>query len=236
MELFIQSYNPELWMLIITGPKEVKSNPEKWTADDIQNVKLNAQAMNLMYCALGKEEFTRVSTCKSAKEIWNKLVVTHEGTDLVKTTRINLLKQEFEMFKMNQGESIREMSDRFQSIINQLEGLGKSYENDDIIRKLLWSLPSKWLPKVTAIQETKKMSEIKLDELLGSLLTHEEILNRDEIPVDLVAKKEIAFKTNLENGKEILKSCDNDELALLSNKISRMIRLRNKNTNEKKDS
>ncbi|CAN0886445.1 hypothetical protein LINGRAHAP2_LOCUS15365, partial [Linum grandiflorum] len=36
MELFIMTYNPALWVIVKDGPKEVKTNYDKWTDDDIK--------------------------------------------------------------------------------------------------------------------------------------------------------------------------------------------------------
>lgn len=44
--------------------------------------------------------------CESTKEIWDVLEVTHESTNEVKRVRNNNLIQEYEMFKMKNGESI----------------------------------------------------------------------------------------------------------------------------------
>jgi len=46
------------------------------------------------------DEFFRVSQCKSAKEMWEVLEVTHEGTNDVKRARKLALIQEYELFKM----------------------------------------------------------------------------------------------------------------------------------------
>ena len=43
----------------------------------------NAKVMNILYCALDPNEFNCASTCESVKEIWDKLEVTHEGTNYV---------------------------------------------------------------------------------------------------------------------------------------------------------
>ena len=42
---------------------------------------LNAKDMHTLICALGASEYTRVSLCENAKKIWEKLQVTHEGTN-----------------------------------------------------------------------------------------------------------------------------------------------------------
>jgi len=65
--------------------KEIKlSDIEKiksWTVDERRNMEINAKAMNTLICDLCLEEFDRISTCKTTKEIWDKLIVTNEGTN-----------------------------------------------------------------------------------------------------------------------------------------------------------
>jgi len=41
------------------------------------------------------DEFFRVSQCKNAKEMWDALEVTHEGTSEVKRARKHALIQEY---------------------------------------------------------------------------------------------------------------------------------------------
>ena len=41
-----------------------------------------------------------------AKEIWDKLKVTHEETSQVKESKIALLSNQYEMFKMQANESV----------------------------------------------------------------------------------------------------------------------------------
>ena len=51
-------------------------------------IQLNAKAKHTLYCALHPSEFNRISSCDTAKQIWDKLKVTHEGTNQVKQSRI----------------------------------------------------------------------------------------------------------------------------------------------------
>ncbi|CAN0919524.1 hypothetical protein LINGRAHAP2_LOCUS31501, partial [Linum grandiflorum] len=181
MDLIIQSFYPTLWEIITYRPLDVEKKHGKWTKEEKEKVQLNAQAMNIMYCSLGKEEFNHISNYKSAKEIWDDLIITYEGTTLVKSTKRNMLKQDFELFRMNEGETVKDLINRFQILVNKLDGFGKIYDNEDLVRKILWSLPKEWRPKVTAIEESKKFKDVKLFDLYGSLLTHEEILNREKM-------------------------------------------------------
>jgi len=61
----------------------------------------------------------------SAKEMWDILEVTHEGTNDVKRARKQALIQEYEMFRMQQGELIVDVHKRFSHIVNHLIRLGK---------------------------------------------------------------------------------------------------------------
>ena len=72
--------------------------------------------------------FFRVSQCESIKEMWDTLEVTHEGKNGVKRTRKHALIQEYEMFRMQKGETIAEVQKRFTHILNHLMSLGKMFE------------------------------------------------------------------------------------------------------------
>ncbi|CAL1358450.1 unnamed protein product [Linum trigynum] len=224
MELFVGSTDPKLWARVIKGPYELKEDQEKWIDEDFEKFQQNCKATNIMYCALGPEEYHKVSDCKTAKEIWDKLQVTYEGTSQVKNSRINSLKQQFELFKMEEGETIRQMYERFTNTVNSLENLVKSYESVDLVRKILCSLPEQWTPKVTAIEEAKNLETLPIYELIGSLATHEDKLNKGNSDK---GKKGIAFNATMYNEDlEDLEDMEDEELALLRKQISRLLRMR----------
>ena len=51
--------------------------------------------------------------------------------------------------------------------------LEKKIEDSKLVRKILKSLPESFRAKVTAIEESKDLDEIKIQELIGSLQTYE---------------------------------------------------------------
>lgn len=122
------------------GPKVPTKSVEKmliikleneWDEYDFRLKQLNAKVMNLLYCALDVVEFDRILSCESTKEIWDKLELTHEGTNQVNESKINLLIHDYEMFKMKTEESISEMFSRFTNIINGLKCFEKGYYNNE---------------------------------------------------------------------------------------------------------
>ena len=75
-------------------------------------------AKNIIISALNSDEFSRVSQCGSAKEMWDIVEVTHEGITNVNRAKKHALIQEYEMFKMLKGETIFDMQKRFTHIVN----------------------------------------------------------------------------------------------------------------------
>ena len=183
MENYIQADDYELWMIIENGPyipmkttedgKTVPKKPTEFDSDDFKKLEKNARAKKLLYFGLGPDEYTRISECNSAKEIWNALRVAHEGTNQLKQSKIELLIRKYELFEMSDKETVMDMYTRFTHITNELTSLGKSFTTKELVRKILRFLPHSWETKVIAIQEAKKMDEIPLDELIGNLQTYE---------------------------------------------------------------
>ncbi|GAV74239.1 zf-CCHC domain-containing protein/UBN2 domain-containing protein, partial [Cephalotus follicularis] len=90
-----------------------------------------------------------------------------------------------------------------------LLGLGKVFWKDELVRKLLGCLNDVWEPKVTTIEESKDLKAIEIEELLGSLMTHEVKLNKKSIPQEEKKpqeerRRDIALKSNHkeENSRE----------------------------------
>ncbi|XP_073222543.1 uncharacterized protein [Cicer arietinum] len=70
-----------------------------------------------------------VSNCTTAKEMWDTLQETHEGTTDVKRAIKNTLMHEYELFNMKKDESINDLQTRFTHVINNLNALGKVIDN-----------------------------------------------------------------------------------------------------------
>ncbi|GAV79211.1 UBN2 domain-containing protein, partial [Cephalotus follicularis] len=131
------------------------------------------KALNILLVSLDKTEYYLVRSCTSAHEVWKLLILTHEGTEQVKNAKLALLNRDYELFKMQPNESIKNLYNRLLDITNGLLSLGKVFGQDELVRKLLGCLNDEWELKVTAIEESKDMKTMEIEELLGSLMTHE---------------------------------------------------------------
>ena len=187
MKIFVESLDKGIWDAIENGPfipkfeKDGSSNEKpwsQWTDSENKKAKFDCIAKNIITSALNSDDFFRISQCSSAKEMWDTLEVTHEGTNDVKRARKHTLIQEYEMFRMLKSESIAEVQKRFTQIINHLMSLGKIFDKEELNIKILKCLDRLWQPKVTTIFESKDLTSLTTASLFGKLREHELEMNR----------------------------------------------------------
>ncbi|VFQ74600.1 unnamed protein product [Cuscuta campestris] len=182
MRIFIQSNDYDSWMVIKHGetvPTKIVDGvlvpklETEYTSNDKKKMQLNARAINFLYCAVNPDDYRKISRCKTANEMWNKLEVTYEGTSKVKDSKIDLLTHEYELFMMMENETIDGMFERFSTIISNLDTLGKHYEDHVLVQKILRSLTPEWKSTVNPIKEGRDYNTLTYDALRGKLLTYE---------------------------------------------------------------
>ncbi|GJX11179.1 retrovirus-related pol polyprotein from transposon TNT 1-94 [Tanacetum coccineum] len=141
--------------------------------------------------------------CNKAKEIWKTLLITHQGTNQVKDNKIDLLVQQYEQFIIFEDETIDSAFARFNTIITSLKALDEGYSSNNNVRKFLIALHRKWRAKVTTIEESKDLTSLSLDELLGNLKFHEMIIKKDSKIVKAKGeRKSLALKAKKESSDE----------------------------------
>ncbi|GJU80769.1 hypothetical protein Tco_1283134 [Tanacetum coccineum] len=71
--------------------------------------------------------------------------------------------------------------DRFNTIITSLKALDEGFSSKNYVRKFLRALHPKWRVKVMAIEESKDLSSLALEELIGNLNVHELVMEKDYV-------------------------------------------------------
>ncbi|GJV43951.1 hypothetical protein Tco_1428487 [Tanacetum coccineum] len=97
----------------------------------------------------------------------------------VNDNKIDLLVQQYEQFTILEEESIDNDFARFNTIITSLKALDEGFSSKNYVRKFLRALPPKWRAKFTTIEESKDLSSLALDELIGNLKVHEVVMETD---------------------------------------------------------
>nr|GEW02804.1 zf-CCHC domain-containing protein/UBN2 domain-containing protein [Tanacetum cinerariifolium] len=141
--------------------------------------------------------------CNTAKEIWKTFLITHQGNNQVKDNKINLLVQEYEQFVIFEDEYIDSAFARFNTIITSLKALDEGYSSKNYVRKFLRALHPKWRAKVTEIEDSKDLTSLSLDELIGNLKVHEMVIKEDfKIVKAKVDRKSLTLKAKKESSDE----------------------------------
>nr|GEU91012.1 hypothetical protein [Tanacetum cinerariifolium] len=104
----------------------------------------------------------------------NAAGVLQRRNNEVKDNKIDLLVQQYEQFIISEDESIDSAFARFNTIITSLKALDEGYYSKNYVRKLLRTLHPKWRAKVMAIEESKDLTSLSLDELTGNLKAKKE--------------------------------------------------------------
>ncbi|GKB32674.1 hypothetical protein Tco_0872075 [Tanacetum coccineum] len=92
---------------------------------------------------------------------------------------------------------------RFNTIITSLKALDESYSSKNYVRKFLRALHPKGRAKVTAIEESKDLTSLSLNEFIGNLKVHKMIIKKDsEIVKAKVERKSPALKAKKESSNE----------------------------------
>nr|GEZ78944.1 UBN2 domain-containing protein [Tanacetum cinerariifolium] len=140
-----------------------------------------------------------------AKDIWQSLLITHQGSSQVKDNKIDLLVQQYEQFTILEEESIDSSFARFNTIITSLKALD---------------------------EESKDLSSLALDELIDNIKVHEVVMEKDsEIYRDKKKRvKSIALKAKKESSvdKTSTSGSDDEEYVMAVRNFQKFFRRKGK--------
>ncbi|GJY24408.1 hypothetical protein Tco_0398066 [Tanacetum coccineum] len=145
-ETYVKSKDLDLWHVITDGDFPlIQFNPEtkkdeivsfhKQNDDLKKKLAKNNEAKMVIYNALPRKEYERIFMCQTAKEIWDTLLITHQGNNQVKANKIDLLVQQYEQFMILEEESIDNAFAKFNTIITSLKALDEGFSSKNCVRK-----------------------------------------------------------------------------------------------------
>jgi hypothetical protein len=133
----------------------------------------NSKSKNAILCGLERSMFSKVMHCASTKEIWDKLQKIYEGDNKVKKEKLQIHRGQFETLKMNEEDNIAAYFLCVDEIVNTIKGLGEEIDETIIVQKILRTLPSRFNPNISSIEELKDLNMLTMDELHGILTAYE---------------------------------------------------------------
>ncbi|GKB28313.1 zf-CCHC domain-containing protein, partial [Tanacetum coccineum] len=140
---------------------------------------------------------------KQSDDLKKKLVKNNKAKMVIYNALPRKEYEIYEQFVISEDESIDSAFARFNTIITSLKAHDEGYSSKNYIRKFLRALHPKWRAKVTAIKESKDLTSLSLDELIGNLKVHEMIIKKDSKIVKAKGeRKSLALKAKKESSDE----------------------------------
>ncbi|XP_063936091.1 uncharacterized protein LOC135147168 [Daucus carota subsp. sativus] len=198
---------------------EVPKNPSEFTEEDEKEVHKDNKAMNILFNGIDDDMFDSVINCPIAKKVWDTIQTLCEGTDQVMENKMQLFVQQYESFHSKSGESLNDLFNRFQKLLNGFKLYGRIYMVKDSNLKFLRALPRDWKPMTVALRQAQNFNEYSLDKLYGILKTYElEIQQDEELEKNSKREKTVALASNnsaceekKDDGKKKAKIIEEDE-------------------------
>ncbi|GJZ78601.1 hypothetical protein Tco_0643438 [Tanacetum coccineum] len=215
-ETYVKLKDLDLWHVITYHPETKKDKivPFEKQNDDLKKkLAKNNEAKMVIYNVLPRKEYERIFMCKTAKENWDTLLITYQGNSQVKDNKIDLLVQQYEQFTISEEELIDNAFARFNTIITSLKALDEGFSSKNYVRKFLRALHPKWRTKVMAIEESKDLTSLSFDELIGNLKVYEVIIKNDSEMVKGKRKqnRSLALEAKKESSDEDCSTFDSED-------------------------
>ncbi|XP_070052949.1 uncharacterized protein [Nicotiana tomentosiformis] len=157
--------------------------------------KKDQQALTLIHQCLDDVISEKVADATTSKEAFEILQNSLQGVDKVRKVKLQTLRADFEVLKMKESECISDYCSKVKAVVNQLRRYGEDIEDVRVVGKILCTLTPKFNFVVCAIEESKDLDYMMVEQLEDSLQSHEEkIKMRQEVPLEQLLKTQASFK------------------------------------------
>lgn len=143
-----------------------------------ENKKKVSKALFFIQQAIHESIFSRIATTSTFKQAWTTVKNEFQGSSKVIVVKLQTLRKEFETMNMKLNEAMQEYISRMMAVVYQMRAFNDNISNQKVIKKVLRIISPHFDHIVIAIEESKDLSQLTIDELSGSLRAHEACLNR----------------------------------------------------------
>ncbi|KAL8104144.1 hypothetical protein AgCh_028396 [Apium graveolens] len=140
-------YHPELPNMRMSCSKS------EWTAHDKELIALDEGLQLILVDSMDDDMSHQIMVYVSAKHMWEIVELLMEGTKDVKKNQLDILTSQYEAFKSLPGESITQVFERLNKLLNELSIHGKTYPQREVNRRCMLVLPHHLENKASSIRE-----------------------------------------------------------------------------------
>ncbi|GKE15325.1 hypothetical protein Tco_1422902 [Tanacetum coccineum] len=119
----------------------------------------------------------RVDLQKARKKDQSALTLIYQCLDDA-MARLQTLREKFKKLQMVESKTVSDYFTRVLTISNEMKRNGESLSDTRVIEKILRSLPPSFEYIIVAIEESKDIGSMTIDQLIGSCQAHEEKLEK----------------------------------------------------------
>jgi len=167
----------EVWEVVENGHQEPEDVGEM-TIAQLATLKAtqtkDKTALYVLYRAVDDSDFEKIANAMSSKEAWDILEKAYKEDNRVKQVRLQTLREELERMRMKEDEGVAEYVSRVEIVANQLGRNGETLPACRVVEKILRSLTDDFENIVCAIEESKDLITLSVEELAESIEAHEQ--------------------------------------------------------------
>ncbi|GJY12456.1 hypothetical protein Tco_0381765 [Tanacetum coccineum] len=168
--VFLDGLEPYLLKTLEDGPfvpmssLSTSENPlpkyqNQWSSVESRLANQDKRLKSIIISCLPNDVMKYVIKCKTAKEMWNDLILAHEGPSDIRDTKIAALRLKFNTFKSLKGEKVNGTFTRLKCLLNGLKNNGVSIPQAEVNATFVNRLPRKWL----SMNQTQRDSDSDIE-------------------------------------------------------------------------
>ncbi|CAJ2659609.1 unnamed protein product [Trifolium pratense] len=145
------------------------TNQQRTTFKEAQ--KKDNKSLFLIHQCVDAKVFEKIAYSTTSKEAWDILHKSYGGDAKVKKVKLQTLKRQYELLQMKNDEAVAYYFTRLATLTNQMKNCGSNLAEQETVEKLR-TLTPKFDHIVVTIEDTKNLSEVKIEGLQSTLEAH----------------------------------------------------------------
>jgi hypothetical protein len=241
MRHHLTSLHKSIWDIVEYGAQVPKKGDKDYDSEEVDQIRhFNSQATTILLASLSREGYNKVQGLKSAKDIWDVLKTAHEGDEVTKITKPEMIEGELGRFMLNQGEKPQAMYNRLKTLVNQVRNLESTkWDDHEMVKVILRSLVFLNPTQVQLIRGDPRYKLMSIEEVIGMFVSFELMIKGSKQIIERGATstpevQPIAFKAMEEKKEESTSSrlpidaskLDNEEMALIIKSFRQILKQR----------